>query len=87
MTVGTLVKWLKTLTREAPVTVATTFFAVGFAAQFALLMCYFWGKFDDPVIRRLSLPTHLGLVLAILAILPQIAGAVVARGLLAVAVF
>lgn len=83
----TLIKWLKTLPREAPVTVATTFFAVGFAAQFALLMCYFWGKFDDPVIRRLSLPTHLGLVLAILAILPQIAGAAVARGLLAVAVF
>jgi hypothetical protein len=83
----TLSKWLKTLPREAPVTVATTFFAVGFAAQFALLMCYFWGKFDDPVIRRLSLPTHLGLVLAILAILPQIAGAAVARGLLAVAVF
>lgn len=83
----TLAKWLKTLTRESPVTVATTFFAVGFAAQFALLMCYFWGKFDDPVIRRLSLPTHLGLVLAILAILPQIAGAAVARVLLGVAVF
>ena len=83
----TLAKWLKTLTRESPMTVATTFFAVGFAAQFALLMCYFWGKFDDPVIRRLSLPTHLGLVLAILAILPQIAGAAVARVLLGVAVF
>lgn len=83
----TLVKWLKTLTHEKPVKVATTFFAVGFAAQFALLMCYFWGKFDDPVIRRLSLPTHLGLVLAILAILPQIAGAAAVRVLLGMAVF
>ncbi len=83
----TLVKWLKTLSREAPITVATTFFAVGFAAQFALLMCYFWGKFDDPVIRRLSLPTHLGFVLAILAVLPHMASAALVRGLLALAVF
>ena len=82
----TLLKWAKTLPREKPVTVATTFFAVGFAAQFVLLMCYFWGKFDDPVIRRLSLPTHLGMVLAILAVLPQLANAVVTRALLAVAV-
>jgi hypothetical protein len=82
----TLLKWAKTLPREQPVTVATTFFAVGFAAQFVLLMCYFWGKFDDPVIRRLSLPTHLGMVLAILAVLPQLANAVVTRALLAVAV-
>jgi hypothetical protein len=57
-------KWMRSLVREAPITVATAFFAIGFATQFALMMCYFWGKFDDPVIRRLSLPTHLGLVIA-----------------------
>jgi hypothetical protein len=79
-------KWMRSLPREAPITVATAFFAIGFAAQFALMMCYFWGKFDDPVIRRLSLPTHLGLVIAILAVLPQLAGAMVTRGLLAMAV-
>ena len=79
-------KWMRSLAREAPITVATAFFAIGFAAQFALMMCYFWGKFDDPVIRRLSLPTHLGLVIAILAVLPQLAGEMVTRGLLAMAV-
>jgi hypothetical protein len=82
-----VLKWMRTLDRETPITVATTFFAVGFAAHFALMMCYFWGKFDDPVIRRLSLPTHLGLVLAVLAVLPQLASAAVTRGLLAVSVF
>lgn len=81
-----LTKWARSLPRESPMTVATTFFAIGFAAQFALMMCYFWGKFDDPVIRRLSLPTHLGLVIAVLAVLPQLASAAVVRGLLALAV-
>jgi hypothetical protein len=30
-----------------------------------LLMIYFWGQFDDPVIRRLSLPTQLLMLVAI----------------------
>ena len=60
-------------------------FAVGFALQFLLLMCYFWGKFDDPVIRRLSLPTHLALVLAVLAVLHQFKHPAVLRVLLGVA--
>ncbi|MBC7367385.1 MAG: glycosyltransferase family 39 protein [Undibacterium sp.] len=80
-----LVKWVRSLPRESPITVATAFFAAGFAVQFALMMCYFWGRFDDPVIRRLSLPTHLGLVIAVLAVLPQLAGAAAIRGLLALA--
>lgn len=50
----------------------TAVFGLGFLLQFALLMCYFWGKFDDPVIRRLSLPAHLALVLAVLLVLPAI---------------
>ncbi len=62
---------MKTLPGETSATVAFTFFSVGFAAQFLLMMCYFWGKFDDPVIRRLSLPTHLWLVLSILYVLPE----------------
>jgi hypothetical protein len=33
-----------------------------------LLLCYFWGRFDDPVIRRLSLPLHLWLVLAVVTV-------------------
>lgn len=78
-------KRLRTLSRETPIVVATVFFALGFIAQFVLLMCYFWGKFDEPVIRRLSLPTHLGMLIAILAVLPQFSHALVSRGLLAVA--
>ena len=82
----TVVRWLRALPRQSPLAVSMAFFAIGFAGQFALMMCYFWGKFDDPVIRRLSLPTHLGLVLAILTVLPQLAGAAATRVLLGVAV-
>lgn len=82
-----VVKRLRALGKEPPMAVATTFFAVGFAVQFALLMCYFYGQFDDVVIRRLSLPTQLGMVVAVLAVLPQFANAAVLRGLLAVSAF
>lgn len=78
-------KRLPRLATQRPADVATTFFALGFALQFALLMCYFWGRFDDVVIRRLSLPTHLGLVVALLAVLPQLANAALMRVLLLVA--
>jgi hypothetical protein len=64
-------KKLRVLSNETPISVATIFFSVGFAAQFALMMCYFWGQFDDAIIRRLSLPTQLWMVVAIFAVLPQ----------------
>lgn len=80
-----LAKRLRTLRTDSPATVTMLFFTVGFAGQFALMMGYFWGKFDDPVIRRLSLPTHLWLVLAILTVLPQFAHAAFQRALLGVA--
>jgi hypothetical protein len=41
-------------------------FFLGLSAHFLLLMSYFWGQFDDTIIRRLSLPSHLWLVLALL---------------------
>lgn len=34
----------------------------GVAASFAMLMCYYWGELDDPVVSRLSLPQQLLLV-------------------------
>lgn len=80
------VRRARTLPSESAINTVTWFFALGLAAQFALLMCYFWGKFDDPVIRRLSLPTHLAMVLALLAVLPQF-GERVARVLAGVAAF
>lgn len=80
-----LLKRFRRLPLESPGVVAVSIFALGFAAQFLLLMCYFWGKFDDVVIRRLSLPTHLGLVIAVMAVLPQFAKPMVARVLFGIA--
>lgn len=55
--------------REAPpARAALAIFSLGFAAHTLLLLCYFWGRFDDPVIRRLSLPLNLALVLAIVTV-------------------
>ena len=76
---------LKALGRESAISVTTIFFTVGFVAQFALMMCYFWGQFDDPIIRRLALPTLLWMVVAILAVLPEFPNPAVAKTLLAVA--
>ena len=81
------VKRLRTLRTEPPAVVATIIFATGFLAQFALFMGYFWGQFDDPIIRRLSLPTHLGMVIAVMTVLPQFAAAGFQRFLLGVAAF
>jgi len=80
-----VVKRLRGLSSEPPESVSVVVFSLGFALQFLLLMCYFWGKFDDAVIRRLSLPTHLAMVIALLAILPQFSRPVVMRSLLLVA--
>ncbi len=82
-----LLRRVKVLSSEPPISVVTAWFALGFAVQFGLLMCYFWGAFDDPVIRRLSLPTHLAMVLAVMAVLPQVAKPAVIQGLLAIAFF
>lgn len=58
---------------EPPRRIATVIFALGFAAHTALMLGYFWGKFDDPVIRRLSLPLNLALVLAIVVVTGELA--------------
>jgi hypothetical protein len=79
-------KRLRALSAEPAISVAVVFFTLGFAAQFGLMMCYFWGHFDDPVIRRLSLPTHLWMVIAVMAVLQQFPRPAVVRTLLAAAV-
>ena len=48
-----------------PIRIVPALFTLGFAAHTLLMLCYFWGRFDDPVIRRLSLPLNLWLVLAV----------------------
>lgn len=57
-------KVIRGLRAAPPARAALAIFSVGFAAHTLLLLGYFWGRFDDPVIRRLSLPLNLALVLA-----------------------
>jgi hypothetical protein len=79
-----IVKRLRVLSTEPPVSVAVIVFSFGFALQFGLMMCYAWW-FDEVVTRRLSLPTHLAMVVAILSVLPQFRKPVVVRSLLVIA--
>jgi hypothetical protein len=79
-------KRVGSLAKQTPINVATVFFTVGFAAQFALVMCYFWGQFDDAIIRRLSLPTHLWMVVMILSVLTQFPKPAFVRTLLGIIV-
>jgi hypothetical protein len=78
-------KRLANLRAEPAASVAIVAFSFGFAAHFLLMMCYFWGHFDDPVIRRLSLPTQLWMVLAVMAVLQQFPRPAVVKTLLGVA--
>lgn len=60
-------KTLGRLNSAPPERAVLALFSLGFAAHTLLLLCYFWGRFDDPVIRRLSLPLNLLLALAVVA--------------------
>lgn len=51
--------------------VALVAVSLGLLAINALFMVYFWGQFDHPVIRRLSLPLHLCMMIAIVVVLTQ----------------
>ncbi|MDI1249762.1 MAG: glycosyltransferase family 39 protein, partial [Lacunisphaera sp.] len=62
------VKTLRNLRAAPPAHAALAIFGLGLAAHALLLLCYFWGRFDDPVIRRLSLPFNLTLVLAVVTV-------------------
>jgi hypothetical protein len=61
-------KTLRNLRATPPARAALAIFALGFAAHTLLMLCYFWGKFDDPVIRRLSLPLNLTMVIAVVTV-------------------
>ncbi|MCC6416136.1 MAG: glycosyltransferase family 39 protein [Opitutaceae bacterium] len=49
--------------------VALVAMGLGLLAINALFMVYFWGQFDHPVIRRLSLPLHVCMMIAIVCVL------------------
>lgn len=63
-----VVKTLRRLPAAAPAQATLAIFSLGFAAHAVLMLAYFWGRFDDPVIRRLSLPFNLTLVIATITV-------------------
>lgn len=58
--------------REQPGNAVLCIFIAALLVHTALMLCYFWGRWDDPVIRRLSLPAHLLLVLAFVFSWPRL---------------
>jgi len=63
-----LLKALRQLRSLPPARAVFAFFILGLLAHTLLLLCYFWGRFDDPVIRRLSLPLNLLLAFSVVAV-------------------
>lgn len=60
--------------RTQPAQAVFCIFMLGLLVHTALMLCYFWGQFDDPIIRRLSLPSHLLLILTFLFVYPRLVG-------------
>lgn len=58
--------------RDAPVEAVHVLFLLGLILHTGFMLCYFWGKWDDPVIRRLSLPAHLLLILSLVYVWPRL---------------
>ena len=58
--------------RARPAEAVFCLFTLGLIAHGVVMLCYFWGHFDDPIIRRLSLPAHLLFVLSFLFIYPRL---------------
>lgn len=69
-----LLKLVRQPAQARPVEAAWAAISLGFIAHTSLMMLYFWGRFDDPVIRRLSLPLNLFLVLSIVVVAAQVPG-------------
>ncbi|HTT55497.1 MAG TPA: glycosyltransferase family 39 protein [Opitutaceae bacterium] len=58
--------------RDRPGEAVYVLFVAGLLVHTAFMLCYFWGTWDDPVIRRLSLPAHLLLVFSLVYIWPRL---------------
>ncbi|MBW8781800.1 MAG: glycosyltransferase family 39 protein [Verrucomicrobia bacterium] len=68
----TLYKQHRQIFTSDPACAVTCIFLTGLLLHTGVMLCYFWGKWDDPIIRRLSLPAHLLLILATLFVLPRL---------------
>jgi hypothetical protein len=84
----TLYREHRDIFRARPAQAVFCIFVLALLVHTLLMLCYFWGQFDDPVIRRLSLPSNLLLVLAFLFVYPRLVahparwrGLIVASGL------
>jgi hypothetical protein len=53
------------LAEEKPGHLVAVIFMGGLFLHTMIILCYFWGKWDDPVVRRLSLPAHLLLIVCV----------------------
>ena len=60
----------RSLLRQSPEQVVFALFVLGLFGQAVLMMCYFWGAYDEPLTVRLSLPTHLLGVLVFVFVYP-----------------
>ncbi len=63
-----IVRTLRAGRAAAPTDFVVAMVGLGLFCVGLLFMAYFWGQFDDPVIRRLSLPVHLLMALAVVAV-------------------
>jgi hypothetical protein len=62
------VRSLRLPASHAPRDIAWSLLGVGLLGVTLVYLFYFWGQFDHPVIRRLSLPVHLLMALAIVVV-------------------
>jgi len=58
--------------RESPAEAVFCIFMIGLIIHTAFMLCYFWGRWDDVIIRRLSLPAHLLMILALVYVWPRL---------------
>lgn len=66
-----VVRVLRQVRDQGPIELTWALLALGLGAVTLVYLFYFWGQFDHPVIRRLSLPVHLLMALAILVVVAQ----------------
>jgi hypothetical protein len=68
----TLYKQHREIFSLEPATAVFCIFLLGLIIHTGLMLCYFWGHWDDPIIRRLSLPAHVLLIFALIFVLPRL---------------
>jgi len=68
----TLYREHREMFRARPAEAVFCIFILGLLLHTVLMLCYFWGQFDDPIIRRLSLPANLLGVLAFLFVFSRL---------------